>query len=540
MIRVVLFLGLVCLVALGIVWLADRPGEVAITWLGWRIETSVMVLLAAAALVAALLLLLFSLVRGLWRSPRRIARALRDQRERKGRLAVARGLVAVGVGDQGSARRFAQQARRFAAEEPLMLLLDAQAAQLAGDRAGAESAFREMTEHRETRLLGLRGLYVEAQRRRDFGAAQRFAEAAANAAPGLPWAGQAVLEFRSRAGDWKGARDILDAQLSNGLIDKTTHRRHAAVLTTARALAVETAAPAEAKALAIEAARLAPDLVPAAALAGRLLADAGERRKARKILEAAWRKNPHPDLAEIYAHLRIADSARERLARVQALAQQAQGHVESALAVARAALDAREFAVARQALAPLLAEPTQRVALVMAELEELDHGDTGRAREWTARALRARRDPAWAADGVVSRHWLPVSPVTGRIDAFEWKVPVAELSAPDSGAQAAHAPMLDVSAPARPAAPPTAPAPPPDADRHVEPAAPPGTGAPAPAALNAAPSPLAARAPAAEPIVPLVHAPDDPGPEGETLAEPESEAETEKTESWRPFGQLFR
>src|SRR5262249_41446764 len=125
MIRVVLFLGLVCLVALGIVWLADRPGEVAITWLGWRIETSGMVLLAAAALVAALLLLLFSLVRGLWRSPRRIARALRDQRERKGRLAVARGLVAVGVGDQGSARRFAQQARRFAAEEPLMLLLDA-------------------------------------------------------------------------------------------------------------------------------------------------------------------------------------------------------------------------------------------------------------------------------------------------------------------------------------------------------------------------------------------------------------------------------
>ncbi|TMJ51491.1 MAG: heme biosynthesis protein HemY, partial [Alphaproteobacteria bacterium] len=45
MIRVVVFLGLVCLVALGMVWLADRPGEVAITWLGWRIESSVLVLL---------------------------------------------------------------------------------------------------------------------------------------------------------------------------------------------------------------------------------------------------------------------------------------------------------------------------------------------------------------------------------------------------------------------------------------------------------------------------------------------------------------
>ena len=34
MIRVILFLALVGLVALGVVWVADRPGEVAITWQG--------------------------------------------------------------------------------------------------------------------------------------------------------------------------------------------------------------------------------------------------------------------------------------------------------------------------------------------------------------------------------------------------------------------------------------------------------------------------------------------------------------------------
>ena len=51
MIRVVLFLVLVTLAAFGAAWLADRPGEVAITWLGWRIETSVMMLVIAAAVV---------------------------------------------------------------------------------------------------------------------------------------------------------------------------------------------------------------------------------------------------------------------------------------------------------------------------------------------------------------------------------------------------------------------------------------------------------------------------------------------------------
>ena len=65
----------------------------------------------------------------------------------------------------------------------------------------------------------------------------------------------------------------------------------------------------------------------------------------------------------------------------------------------------------------------------MAELEEQEHADIGRAREWMARALTAARDPAWTADGFVSERWMPVSP-SGRLDAFEWKVPIAELPGP--------------------------------------------------------------------------------------------------------------
>ena len=56
-----------------------------------------------------------------------------------------------------------------------------------------------MAERDDTRLLGLRGLYIEAQRRNDHAAARAFAEQAANAAPALGWAGQAALEFRCAA-----------------------------------------------------------------------------------------------------------------------------------------------------------------------------------------------------------------------------------------------------------------------------------------------------------------------------------------------------
>jgi HemY protein len=52
-----------------------------------------------------------------------------------------------------------------------------------------------------------------------------------------------------------------------------------------------------------------------------------------------------------------------------------------------------------------------------------------------ARALNARRDPAWTADAFVSDHWLPISPVSGRLDAFEWKDP---LAGEDHGAVIEH------------------------------------------------------------------------------------------------------
>jgi hypothetical protein len=47
MIRVIIYLIVLAALAYGAVWLAERPGEVAITWQGERIDTSVMVLAAA-------------------------------------------------------------------------------------------------------------------------------------------------------------------------------------------------------------------------------------------------------------------------------------------------------------------------------------------------------------------------------------------------------------------------------------------------------------------------------------------------------------
>ena len=538
MIRVVLFLVTLALIATGFVWFADRPGDVAVTWMGYRIETSLMVAALAVAALVVFLMMVWSVARGIMRSPEQVSLFFRHRRAMKGYLAISRGLIAIGSGDTRVARKAADEAARLSPGDPLMLLLTAQSAQLAGDRIGAERAFHEMARHDNTKLLGLRGLYIEAQRRNDSAAARRVAEEAAKAEPSLTWAGQAVLDDRCANADWAGALNALDHM--KGGLEKSDYRRKRAVLLTARALALQDIDRDAARAAALDAVKLAPDLVPAAALAGRRLAEAGDHRRAGKILVGAWRLNPHPDIAGAYAHLRPGDSARARLTRVQSLADKVPGQLEGALAVARAALDAQEFAAARAALAPYLSAPTRRVATLMAEIEETEHGDEGRVREWLGRAMRAAGDPVWTADGVVSDRWLPVSP-NGRLDGYQWRVPLAEIGM-------TH-PVID-------AAPPPLPEPKVETKSVMKPEAEPEAAKPAPIVLpvsdekviDAAPAPAEQAAPKppvkplpVEAVIPLVHAPDDPGLDSGLDRDPVPETVTPPgAAAWQRIKQLFR
>ena len=427
MVRIILFLVLIALAAVGAAWVADQTGDVALSWGGWRAETSLPVFALCLGVVIISAMLAWTMVRAFWRTPGRIRRRRRERRQARGRHAITHGLLAIGHGDSATARAHANVARRHAAHDPLALLLHAQSAQLDGDREGAQRAFRAMAEREDTRLLGLRGLFVEAQRADDPVTAVMIAEEALKLAPASTWASHAVLGFRCAKGDWSGALTILDNNLESGLIDKAAYRRQRGVLLTARALELENFDRDLSRESVMEAVKLAPTLVPAAVLASKYESEAHQVRRSMRIVEAAWLAHPHPDLADAYAHVKLGNSARQRLVRVETLAAKAPGHIESGLAVARAAIDATEFARAREALAPFIAAPTQRVAMLMAEIERAEHGDSGRARAWTLRAVRALHDPVWTADGYVSDRWRPVSPVSGRLDAFQWQTPLASL-----------------------------------------------------------------------------------------------------------------
>ncbi len=563
MIRIILFLLLIALGAAGAAWMAEQTGDVVLSWGGYRAQTTLPVFMLVLGIVIVAAMMIWAILRGVWRTPARMRKSRRERRQARGRHAITQGLLAIGHGDSTAARIHAEAARKHAAHDPLALLLHAQSAQLDGDREGAQRAFRAMAEREDTRLLGLRGLFIEAQRADDPVAAVMVAEEALKLSPSSSWASHAVLGFCCAKGDWAGALKILDNNQSAGLIDKAAYRRQRGVLLTARALELEKVDRDLARDSVMEAVKLAPTLVPAAVLASKFESEAHQVRRSMRLVETAWLAQPHPDLADAYSHVKLGDSARQRLVRVETLAAKAPGHIEGALAIARAAIDASEFTKAREALAPFVAQPTQRVALLMAEIERTEHGDSGRARAWTLRAVRALHDPPWTADGYVSDRWRPVSPVTGRLDAFQWQTPVAALPSDKAGVIESSAfeeamlatphraivlePPKDVfESPAEPVVPadPVPPAeqdnaPPPAGAAEVaaapEPAQPePAPPEPTPPEPTAAPEPVPPKAAESTPsqpaplfrsrrdipktvptpipaVIPLIRAPDDPG-----------------------------
>jgi HemY protein len=427
MIRVILYLAAILAIAWGLSWLADNPGTVSIEWpaVNLKAEPSLFQVVIGLALLVGTALFGWSLFRQLWNGPAAVGNLLNRRRQERGLEALSSGMIAIGAGDRATATKYAIQARKSLPNEPLTHLLRAQAAQLSGDKATSRRIFEAMLASPDTEQLGLRGLFLEAQREKEPEAARQFAERALGLNQKLAWASDALFEIQCKAGDLDGALDTLAIARRYNHVDKALADRRRAVLLAGIAMKSEDAEPARALQLATEAHALAPDLVPAANIAGRMLASRGNTGKAAKILLKTWERSPHPDLATAYAFARIGDSPRDRLDRVKQLAASNPHSIESAIAVANAAIDAKAFDEAREALEPMTdGRLTQRVATLMARIESEQHGDKGRVREWLARAVNASRDAVWTADGVISEQWAPVSPVTGQLDAFQWRVPV--------------------------------------------------------------------------------------------------------------------
>jgi HemY protein len=430
MIRLVLYILGSLIIAAGAAWAISLPGTVTIEVAGYRLQPGLGAVVVALVVLVLAAIAVWAIIRRLLAVPRALKRRGVLNQKQLGINALSDSFIALQAGDPARARLLSQEAQARLPDNVAAKLLEARADLALGDLTAAREHYRALISNPQTAIAALSGLFEQARAQGRPDVALTFARKARDLAPALPWAKEALFDDLVARRAWDEALISAADEPAPSRADKLAKKRKQAVLHTAIAAEAEPTDPVKALEHALAALKLKPDFVPAALISARIHIDRGEVRKAQSLLRRIWRATGHPHAAALYAHAQPGVSAVERLKKIRDLIPQTPETVEEAVAVAEAAAEAFDWGQARAVLAPFVAEnPRQGVCVLMAEIEEGQNADQGKAREWLSRAVKAPRDPAWTADGLVLDEWLPVSPVSGRFDAFVWQVP-AEAARP--------------------------------------------------------------------------------------------------------------
>ena len=412
-----------------IAWLISLPGTALIEVAGYRMQPRLGMAAFLVAAGLALVVIAWSVLRRILDAPRYFAKLNRDRRRDLGVAALSDGFIALQAGDPNRARVLAREARSNLPRNHAAQLLEARSDLALGDMQSAREHYRALITNKKTAVAALAGLYEQARAQGRIDAALSFAQRAVALSPQTRWASDAVLTDLTRRGKWEDALARISDETAVTRDEKMTKRRKQAVLEAAVARELAETDPLAALDHALVALKLVPDFVPAALIAARVQSNRGEVRRAMSLLRRVWRATSHPHVATLYANAQPGASAVDRLKRVRELIDTPPSNRPAAIVLARAAVDAFDWPTARSALANyVVSDPTQAVCLLMAEIEEGQNADQGKAREWLSRAVRAPRDPVWVADGITADEWEPTSPVSGNLDAFEWRVPLAAVA----------------------------------------------------------------------------------------------------------------
>jgi HemY protein len=427
MIRALWYFVIIAALAAAAAWLADQPGSVSMVWGSYEIDTSFGVLAIAVGSIAVLAALLYRMWLFLRRAPGSIRGAWKNRRQDRGYRALTKGMVAVAAGDGQEARRQARRAEDLLNEPPLTMLLSAQAAQLNGDDRAAERFFRAMTDNSETEFLGLRGLLNQAIKRGDKDEALTITRRAHRLNADSDWVSENLFELQVQAAQWLDAHVTVKEAIRNKHLSPADGKRRQAVLT--YQMSLEAARDGD-KDRALEYARdslsMDSDFVPATLSVAATLIGVGKARKAATMIERIWARSPHPDMVALYLDARGATEALERVKQVEKLRTSNLGHMESDLAVASEALSANLWGKARDHLMAAGGDnPPARVCRLLAELEEAEHGDLGKARGWLVKASMADPDPAWVCDncGHTVTDWSAICGNCETFDRYIWRTP---------------------------------------------------------------------------------------------------------------------
>ena len=442
LIKVLMFVAAIAGLTFGAGLLMDTGGSIRIAAAGYEFTFGPLQAVIAALALVLLVWLILKLVglivatlRFLNGDETAISRYFDRNRERKGYQALAEGMMAIASGEGRIALARAAKAEKFLDKPELTTLLIAQAAEMAGDTKRATAAYKTLLGDHGTRFVGIRGLMKQKLVEGDTATALKLAEKAFALKPKHTETQDVLLKLQAEHADWMGARTTLGAKLKSGDLPRDVYRRRDAVLALQEARVVmDEASPIDVREAAIEANKLSPDLIPAAAMAARSYILKDEKKNAVRVLKKAWEVMPHPDLAAAFAEIEPEEGPAARIKRFKVLTGLRPDDPETKMLLAELNIAAEDFPSARRALGDLATSaPTGRSIALMAAIERGEGADETVVRGLLARALSAPRGPQWCCDKCQAIHaqWAPICENCGGFDTLSWRAPAAGMGSVD-------------------------------------------------------------------------------------------------------------
>ncbi len=167
MLRIFWLLILLVAVVFGSVWIADNPGEIRIEWLGYIIEPTIAGAIIALLFTVLVLYLILRSIDEIVSLPKKIKRHNRLRTLEKGLDSANQGFLAIASGNEKQALKKTERAHKLL-DQPMTLMLKAQAAQMAGKEAKAEGYYNQLKDQQDTAFVGTKSLLTQARREGDY------------------------------------------------------------------------------------------------------------------------------------------------------------------------------------------------------------------------------------------------------------------------------------------------------------------------------------------------------------------------------------
>ncbi|WP_370931512.1 heme biosynthesis protein HemY [Bartonella sp. DGB1] len=427
MFRLIMYFILLIILGYFFTWLPHHVSDIILTYQNLEITISSQKFFGGILLIAALLSFVGFFFYQLISIPHYISKYWKRKRTAKAQQALEQGFLAIFSGDLNSYNKLQKNIKKLPDYHNNMFvnILAIQHALLTNQNIEIISLYEKLLKNPHSRLFALHGLYTQAKKNNSNELALTYATQALKVSPQSDWAQQEVITNLAQNNEWDSAINQLN-QKSNRTDKNSQNKRKRLklVLLTGSALYYQDSNPLKAMDNIKKAVKISPQFVPAITTQANLLFNQGKGKKAVQILEKAWLSTAHPNIALLYVERSGYATALEKLKRVERLLTLSSTTPFLTLLHARSLLETGDIYQARQILEELIdSRPTENAYLLLADIEELQTGNKALIKQWLTKARIAPKDATWIGEGKSSTQWLPYSPISGKLDVFEWKTP---------------------------------------------------------------------------------------------------------------------